>query len=250
MMNQSKQPSARNSGLNLLAKIGGLFALSFVLFFMFFLAYDLISGTQRKDTVVVQATEEIKPDVDIPKIAEDLAKVLASNGETYSQDVKDPFNDRAGLSSASGVTTSSSSGARVVARQGTSVTSSSGTVTSKPSMGISNPGALQNGPIEDTKLRYAAWLERSIIVGETNLDPRVFAIEDLTPVGLVDGGSGQQEVMFYSQAAAKTVSFPVGTVFFDGWLTELRSEGVVFSSNDERRTVRIRSWARSLKNLG
>ena len=99
-------------------------------------------------------------------------------------------------------------------------------------------------------MRYEAWLERSIIAGETNLDPRVFAIEDLTPVGLVDGGSGQQEVMFYSQAAGKTVSFPVGTMFFDGWLTELRTEGVVFSSNDERRIVRLRSWARSLTNLG
>jgi len=36
----------------------------------------------------------------------------------------------------------------------------------------------------------------------------------------------------------------------DGWLTELRPEGVVFSFNDYSRTVRLRSWARSLKNVG
>jgi len=91
---------------------------------------------------------------------------------------------------------------------------------------------------------------RSGINGDVPIDPRIFAIEDLLPVGIVDGGNGQQEVMFYSEAAGKTLSFPLGTMFFDGWLTELRPEGVVFSSNDDRRMVRLRSWARSIRNAG
>jgi len=56
--------------------------------------------------------------------------------------------------------------------------------------------------------------------------------------------------MFFSEAVGKTVSFPVGTLFFDGWLSELRADGVVFSSNDERHTLRMRLWARQLKSEG
>jgi len=82
------------------------------------------------------------------------------------------------------------------------------------------------------------------------LDPRIFAIEDLLPVGIVDGGNGNQEVMFYSEAACRTVSFVPGTSFFDGRLSELRPEGVVFTSFDGRQPLRMRSWSRSLKTCG
>jgi hypothetical protein len=58
---------------------------------------------------------------------------------------------------------------------------------------------------ENTKQRYAAWLGRAE-TGEISLDPRVFAVDDLLPVGVVDGGNGQQEVLFYSEAAARTFS--------------------------------------------
>ena len=121
-------------------------------------------------------------------------------------------------------------------------------VSGKP--GTSGSAAPVVSAVEATKLRYASWVERSRINGDTPLDPRIFAIEDLLPVGIVDGGNGQQEVMFFSEAAGKTVSFPLGTLFFDGWLAELRPEGVVFGSTDDRRTVRMRSWARSFKNAG
>jgi hypothetical protein len=56
--------------------------------------------------------------------------------------------------------------------------------------------------------------------------------------------------MFYSRVAEKTLSFPVGTRFYDGWLTELRPEGVVFSFVDNDRTVRMRSWSRSIQGAG
>ena len=75
----------------------------------------------------------------------------------------------------------------------------------------------------------------------------MFAIQDLLPVGIVDGGSGGQAIMFMSESVGKTVSFPVGTMFFDGWLSEVRPEGVVFNFNDGRGTVRMQSWARAAK---
>ena len=103
---------------------------------------------------------------------------------------------------------------------------------------------------EATKQRYEAWLQRAA-TGDIPLDPRIFSIEDLMPVGVVDGGNGSQEVLFYSDAAGRTLSFPVGTLFADGWLTELRPEGVVFATGEgAARTHRLRSWARSLRNVG
>lgn len=251
MINQSKISPARNSSVGLMLKVAGLFAVSSILFFMAFMAYDLLSGFAKNSAPAAEANEEIKPDVDIPKIADDLAKVLASNPETYSQEVKDPFSDRGGLSSASIAASASNTATAVAPKSETAYTPNNATVTSgNTGKGTANSSPSVTLAVEGTKERYANWLSRSVTVGDTTLDPRVFAIEDLTPVGVVDGGTGQQEVMFYSQAAEKTVSFPVGTMFFDGWLTELRPEGVVFSSNDDRRIVRMRSWARSIKNLG
>jgi len=98
--------------------------------------------------------------------------------------------------------------------------------------------------------RYHDWLAQSAGNPDLKLDPRIFAITDLMPVGIVDGGNGPQEVMFVSESAGKYFSFPVGTMFFDGWLTEIRPEGVVFSFNDGKGTVRMRSWTRSIGKSG
>lgn len=253
MTNQENIAPVRNSSSGLPLKLAGLFALSFVLFFMAFMAYDLLSGLNRNPTVAVQVNDEIKPDVEIPKIADDLANVLAANDEPYAQEVKDPFFDRGGLGNASVVSFSSGAPATIASKSVTTSVPKTATVTSGNSGNrMANPGTSGTVavPMDATKERYENWLSRSINAGDTTLDARVFSIEDLTPVGVVDGGEGQQEVMFFSQAAGKTVSFPVGTVFYDGWLTELRPEGVVFSSNDDRRIVRMRSWARSIRNLG
>jgi hypothetical protein len=125
---------------------------------------------------------------------------------------------------------------------------------------VGNPGTGSPGsspptgpvvtPSEATKLRYENWLEQARLGVVQEIDPQIFAIEDLMPVGVVSGGDGGQEVMFYSRVAEKTLSFPVGTRFYDGWLTELRPEGVVFSFVDNDRTVRMRSWSRSIQGAG
>jgi hypothetical protein len=80
----------------------------------------------------------------------------------------------------------------------------------------------------------------------------VFAIDDLLPVGIVDGGNGQQEVLFYSEAVARTFSFPVGTRFFDGWLSEITPQGPVFAWDDASGLTftKLRVWTRNLRSVG
>ena len=251
MMNPSKQTPISNSGAaRLPLRLAGLFALAFALFFVLFFAYDLLSGFAERSAMSVQVNEQAKPIVIDPKLADDLAKVLALNANPNSEDVRDPFSDRAGLSGT--VAAATLQAVRTTTPAGPSVAASGPRVTSVPGRqsGTTISGPPDISPIEGTKQRYETWLARAGVSGDVPLDPRLFAIEDLLPVGIVDGGSGPQEVMFFSEAAGKTISFPVGTMFFDGWLTELRPEGVVFSSNDDRRTIRMRSWARSIKNNG
>jgi len=235
-------------------KLAGFFALSFAFFFIVFFGYELIMSAADRSAMSMQTTEETRPMTVDPKIADDLAKVLATDSGSFSQEVKDPFSDRGGLSgkataasAVNGTMQTLSSGSGPV-----SVNSTAGTSGGKGSTGTTGGGASSVPSVvaDATRQRYETWLARMGMAGDVPLDPRVFSIEDLLPVGVVDGGSGQQEVMFYSQAVGKTVSFPVGTMFYDGWLTELRPEGVVFSSNDDRRTIKMRSWSRSVQHAG
>lgn len=254
MMNPNRQTPARNAkSTPMPIKLAGLFALSFALFFILFLGYDLLSGFAEKRAAAASTNDEARPIVIDPKIADDLAKVLAADSNPQPDAVKDPFNDRGGLSrSASGTAIGSSAVASTTGPMtAPGIASAPRVSTPKGSTGNTAPGpptvtVATNG----TKERYDNWLKATGYSGEAPVDPRVFAIADLLPVGIVDGGTGAQEVMFFSEAAGKTMSFPVGTIFFDGWLTELRPEGVVFSSFDDPRVVRMRSWARSVKNAG
>jgi hypothetical protein len=230
-------------------KLLGLFAIAFALAFMAFFAYDMFSSFAERSAVNAQGSDQAPPIVVDPKIESDLAKVLASESAPGPQAVKDPFTDRGGLSG-------EVSAATTAARQA-STTAGSATAGTTTSMGSgrmgSAGGSIAGAPVsavEATRHRYETWLNQYGVNGDSPLDPRIFSVEDLWPVGIVDGGSGPQEVMFFSEAMNKTVSFPVGTLFFDGWLSEIRPEGVVFSFNDERRTIRLRSWTRSIQGAG
>ncbi len=252
MMNTTRSLTENEQGTDRLAlKLFGIFALSFIIFALIFVAWDVFSLIGREG-VADQPIDDQATRLEIdPKIEADLAKVLAEDVAPETGEIIDAFADRGGLSSKSAAaqattvgtgSTGSGSGA-----PGSTASTGTGAPT-KPGASTTATAAPQMTAAAATKARYEAWLERAAIDGEMPLDPRVFAIEDLLPVGIVDGGDGQQEVMFYSEAAGKTLSFPLGTLFFDGWLTELRPEGVVFSSIDDRRKIRTRSWARSIRN--
>lgn len=233
-------PGTGRLGLKLL----GLFVLSTAAFFLFFFAYDVLTSFARNPAAETPQSDPAAAVVIDPKIGTELAKVLAADTTSDPVDIKDPFTDRAGLSGTVNAATVAS------ASQPANAADSGSGGSSAPNSGRATIAQPVISPLEATKQRYESWLGRLAINGDTPLDPRIFSVEDLLPVGIVDGGSGQQEVMFYSEAAGKTVSFPLGTVFFDGWLTELRPEGVIFSSNDDRKTIRMRSWARSIKTTG
>ncbi|MEP6787586.1 MAG: hypothetical protein ABJB40_04090 [Acidobacteriota bacterium] len=248
MMNPNRKNSANGSGTptSIWLKLGGLFVLSLAVAFVAFFGYDLLSA-YTENASARPVGEQAPPIVIDPKIESDLAKALAFDPSPATDAAKDPFTDRGGLSGRM-------ANAAVASVQGSGATSRSsngGTVVGSTRSGTST--SVGGGPapaaVQSTKERYEQWMGKYGISGDVPLDPRLFSIEDLLPVGIVDGGSGQQEVMFFSEAAGKTLSFPIGTLFYDGWLTELRPEGVVFSSSD-RRTIRMRSWARSIRNAG
>jgi hypothetical protein len=254
-MQPEKKIVIRKARTPLQLKLAGMFAVSFALFFMLLFGYDLLSGFFQSSAADAEVSEAKTSVVIDPKIAADLGKVLALAPEADTAEVRDPFVDRAGLS---GVVTSSSnivSAPGITAARGSSAgptitTLPGGTTVVRPAAGSQGNGARTDtvvSAIDATRTRYEGWVRSG---SNGPVDPRIFSVEDLLPVGIVDGGNGGQEVMFFSEAIGKTVSFPVGTLFFDGWLSELRADGVVFSSNDQQHTTRMRLWARSLKSVG
>ena len=232
-------------GFRLLAIFGG----SFLLFFALFFGWELFSGFAERTILASQVNSQAAPIVIDPKIADELAKVLAQDAAADAFEVNDPFVDRAGLSGTPGlVTTSGPLQASASGGSGAKRPSTPSKIQTVTAAGGGNSTFAVPPPIESTRQRYEAWLQRAAGDPALVLDPRIFAVEDLLPVGIVDGGTGGQAIMFMSSAAGKTVSFPVGTMFFDGWLSEVRPEGVVFNFNDGRGTVRMQSWARSVKS--
>jgi hypothetical protein len=226
-----------------------IFAGSFLLFFALFFGYDLLTGFAERSLLLAAVADQTAPIVIDPKIADELAKVLVQDESANVLEVSDPFIDRAGLSAT--VTNASFGGSTVSASTagGSKPNSAPGKIQT-----ITGAGGITSGgnssasvtlPVDSTKQRYDAWLGQAAINPDLKLDPRIFSIADLLPVGIVDGGVENQEVMFISKAAGKTVSFPVGTLLYDGWLREIRPEGVVFAFNDGLGTIRMHSWTRA-----
>jgi hypothetical protein len=248
MMNENPQSSlSMPLGQRLSVKLILLFAATFLLGFFALWAYGLVDSYRESRAAEAGLEAQPKQMVIDPNIQDELTQVLALDALPLPPDVRDPFNDRTGIS---GLTAQNTGGSSGTSADGGSLSGGS------PAGGRSSGGSSGGAPpssepeitaLEATKQRYERWAERARIGIDVELDPMIFAIDDLLPVGIVDGGSGRQEVMFFSQAANRTVSFPVGTLFYDGWLTELRPEGVVFSFTDDRRTVRLRSWGRSIR---
>lgn len=238
-----------NSGVPLVSrvsfKIGALFVLTFVVVFIALSAYDIFSSMMESRQAEAGVVVEQSPIVIDPKIQEELQRVLTENTDVNTEAVKDPFIDRAGLSQTAPTQNVGSLSGQA------STTSGGGNSPGTTAMtgGQTAPaGPPPPTPLEATKLRYLNWLDRTMNGEMLALDPMIFAIDDLLPVGLVSGGSGNEEILFFSESADRTVSFPLGTRFNDGWLSALRPEGVVFSFDDEVRTIRLKSWGRSVKS--
>lgn len=240
-----------------------LFLAVFLLLFFALWAWSISMSFVEGQLAKAAAQARPQPVVIDPKLRDELASVMSLSTAPEVVAVKDPFADRTGIVGLSNaqravggvVTTTGGSGGSpsTVASNtggGGGGRTNNSVVPGRPGGGSGIQTEPQVSANEATKQRYEAWLQRAV-TEEIPLDPQIFSIEDLMPVGVVDGGNGRQEVLFYSDAAGRTLSFPVGTLFADGWLTELRPEGVVFATGeDTRRTYRLRSWARSLRNVG
>ena len=257
-----RPPNAPKAKLGLFdrlsVKLLGTFIATFLITFLGLWAYGVSASYVEASLAESAAPQTPQPVVIDPNLRAELSAVMASDPTAEQPAIKDPFNDRSGLAGLSaaqravgGTVTTSGGTGTVSDGRATTITASGGSGGSGNygSGGGTGPSAPVVSASEATKQRYAAWLGRAM-TGDIALDSRIFAIDDLLPVGVVDGGNGQQEVMFYSEAAARTFSFPVGTVFNDGWLSELRPDGVVFTSGDTYRTSRFRSWARALRSVG
>jgi len=212
---------------NLWLKLAGLFALSFIGFAILFFGYEVFAAFGQDRAAELPTDPRASSIVIDPKIESELAKVLDTDMSATTADIKDPFNDRGGLTGAvkAGAMQGQSTAGGTGSAAAGSTASETATAAGRTAAVSSQPPPLS--ALDATKQRYAKWLEQVDLNGDVPLDPRIFAIEDLLPVGIVDGGSGQQEVMFYSEAAGRTLSFPLGTLFSNGWLSELRPEGVV-----------------------
>ncbi|MDI1240655.1 MAG: hypothetical protein PSX80_01880 [bacterium] len=253
-----------NLGLSdrLSVKLLALFAATFVIGFLALWAYGVSASYLESSLAEAAAPQAPQPVVIDPNLRNELSQVMTMSDATAEQAaIKDPFNDRTGLAglnavqrSVGGTVTTSGGGGGTTGGGSTAiVTGTNGPGGSGGGSRGGSPSGTSAPPVlpatEATKLRWVAYQQRAAM-GDIPLDPRVFAVDDLLPVGVVDGGNGQQEVLFYSEAAARTFSFPIGTMFNDGWLSELRPEGVVFAMNDDRRSAKLRSWTRSLRSIG
>ena len=232
-------------------KVTALFIATFLTIFIgssVYGAFTALLAGQVSDAELQSQPEVVAMD---PKLQSSLAKVMTFDAIPNSAEIKDPFKDGSGISNngqnfSAGTTNRTT--AKVVGSDTTAKKTPSGTQGGKTNNGA---GTTTKDPketvVEDTLTRILAREEKLRNGQEVGLESGVFAIEDLLPVGVVSGGEGADEIMFYSQSADRTFSYPVGTQFYDGWLTEIRNEGAVFSFNDQGRTMRLKSWVRSIK---
>ncbi len=247
----SKAPKSR-LGLKLAALFLGTFLTVFIVLFFF----DLLRS--MGESAIVNAAASKQPAIAAidPNLQTDLAKVMQQNDAQTTADIKNPFADTTGISAKYNPTTVSGAvqpntaartanqtgGGQVAAQRAASQSSTVTPRTVQPNQAMVNP--LQ--PQIDTRERLRQRDERINLGMEVGPEAAAYAIDDLLPVGTVSGGDGKEEAMFFSTAACRVVSFPVGTQFYDGWFDSLRQEGVVFGFFDQYRTKRMRAWGRSI----
>lgn len=243
-------PKKYRLGLKLTALfLGTLLALAF-----FGLVYDVFA-TYAEGKVEELAAGHPPPVVIDPKLKTELNQVMSYDSVPDNVSISDPFIDHAGLSG----TVKTSSGT-VGTQQASAVAKGPAAAnparTTSTMVARSNSSGSSMSPVrtepeisaaEATKARLIDFMEKTRMGVDAGPESYIFAIDDLLPVGVVSGGSGQQEIIFFSQVANRTFSYPVGTRFFDGWLTEVRPEGVIFTADDQTRTSRLKSWGRSIK---
>jgi len=214
-----------------------LFLGTFLVVFFVGAVYDVFSQFRDKSNAEATMAAQPEPIVIDPKLQTDLAKVMSYNAEPNDVAVTDPFVDRTGISNSAMAT-----GGRIAATQasaGGTTGSAAGTAVGRITGGtqVTTGGTTALSPAsESTKERYDAWNKNRLYAQEIP-PPGIFSVEDLVPVGIVSGGRGADEVMLLSLSLCQTVSYPIGTEFYDGYLTGMTREAVMFNLKKVLRTV-------------
>jgi hypothetical protein len=239
-----------------------LFIFTFLVLFILFVFYNLfVSLAEEKAAEAAVPDRPAVVQID-PKIESELAKVMSFDTTGPAADtVRDPFIDYGNISGSYNNPTNIAVPGTVgpggtVAGTGTAPATAGrsgegGTGVRSPSS-VRNPAATKDTtdnsvsePQIDTKIRFERWRQETRFWSQAEPDARIFAVEDLIPVGMVSGGNMGEEVIFYSQAAQRTMSFPVGTRFYDAWLARVTPDGVIFNFDDTARSIRLKSWGYS-----
>jgi hypothetical protein len=244
-------------------KLGALFVGTFLAVFLSGLAYDVFATMLENQQTEADSLAQPALTPIEPKIEADLAKVLASDAAPDAVEIKDPFSDRSNISGNVKTPVGAASGGRTATTQPSSSSVAQGGSVSRPGNSSANPAArtAPNNPAmsangtpvnyaaspEATNARIRARQEKMRAGQDGGPESTVLAIDDLLPVGMVSGGNGETEVMLYSQALQQTFSFPIGTPFYDGWLVEMRPDGVGFGVNNQNGAVFLKGWANSIK---
>jgi hypothetical protein len=227
-------------------------ALFFAVFFVTFFGgwfYDAVAsyvdGRSAEENFIAQP--QMATDA---KIESDLAKVMSFDQTPARTDIRDPFMDRGSLSDIGNRTVASVTSPAVVSQQPAANSVPAKTVTDRrinPTAGYSRQDSMvpetviDVSSLEATLARMRA-REQSLSAGlDAGPESTIFAIEDLRPIGVVSGGNGEQEIMFYTKSLDRVMSFPIGTRFFDGQLIGLKPDGVEFGAYNAN-TIRFKSW--------
>lgn len=240
-------------------RLFALFLITFLTFFIGWLIYDIFNSMFEKQLAEQNMPNQPAVVVIDPKLETELTKVLTYDSLPEIAAVKDPFADPGGISGLTKTTANVITPQQIGVKTGNTpaaqnLAAANQTRTDTPRRNSSGNQLYGNNPqntvVEDTKMRLTTWEQNGRFTVSGEPEPQIFAVEDLIPVGVVSGGDEQKEVMFYSLAADRTLSFPVGTRFYDAWLMEVRDDGVVFTFNDTFHTSRLKSWGRSVKSGG
>ena len=164
-----------------------------------------------------------------PKIQSDLAKAMSFDAIPASIDVQNPFIDRAGIGSNLTVTSTT---ANVAASSSNAAAAPANAATNRTTVvpGLRSIGSNAVVPeVDNTKGRYEDWLSRQRAGYLAGPESETLGIDDLIPVGYADGGDRGIEVLLFSLSLCKTFSYPIGTQFYNGTLTEIKPSEVVFA---------------------
>ena len=220
----TKSPARERLGLRLALLFVGTFLGVLLLIVIWTLFSNLIESRRAADAVEVQTP----PFAIDPKIETDLAKAMSFDAIPASAEVQNPFVDRAEIGSNITVTPAANAAANNASKPAVA-TGGGGTRT----ISVPGVGTLGTNPmmpeVDNTKGRYEDWLNRQRLGYLAGPESETLGVDDLVPVGYADGGDRGLEVILFSISLCKSFSYPVGTQFYNGVLSEIKPQEVVFS---------------------